>query len=126
MTAVLRGASPATVADWLSQHDPMQPTALRERLQELLAADAGRPAAQVPEVFIRVGKRLLEQIVNTDEPGDRRNAADLLAVDALVTYAFQAAAELPAELDEKAGDTMIQLAELSLGLRGLHGSQGSV
>ncbi len=120
-----RGTSPVTVADWLSQHDPMQPTALRERLQELLAADAGRPAAQVPEVFIAVGKRLLEQIVSAHEPGDRSNAADLLAVDALVTYAFQAAAELPAELDEKAGNAMTLLAGLSLGLHGVHGSQGT-
>jgi len=43
---------------------------------------------------------------------DRGSALDLLAVDALVTYAFEAAAETPAELEQLANDAMTRIAEI--------------
>jgi hypothetical protein len=43
----------------------------------------------------------------------REMALDLLAIDALVTYAFEAAAEDPARLDARAGEAMTRIAALA-------------
>ncbi len=42
----------------------------------------------------------------------RDSALDLLAADALVTYAFEAASESPLELAQRATDAMVRMAVL--------------
>jgi hypothetical protein len=48
----------------------------------------------------------------------RATALDLLAVDALVTYAFQAGADDPARLEERAARAMARIALLPAALQG--------
>ncbi|HZH41160.1 MAG TPA: hypothetical protein VFD85_09125 [Gemmatimonadales bacterium] len=58
------------------------------RIQETVGADAGAP----PAALAAVGARLLDRVAAATTQ-DRRQALDLLAADALVTYAFEAQAE---------------------------------
>jgi hypothetical protein len=79
-----------------------------ESLGERADADAaGAPAACIDSA-VAVLARLLAQ-----DPSERESAFDLLAADALVTYAFEAAAESPARLEEQAADAMVRLAALA-------------
>jgi hypothetical protein len=43
----------------------------------------------------------------------RESALDLLAVDALITYAFEAAADEPSSLEERAGQALARIAALA-------------
>lgn len=72
---------------WLSGRRPAPPPALAGRLAEAVATEAGAP----PATLARLGARLLDRVA--DAATDRRQALDLLAADALVTYAFEAQAE---------------------------------
>ena len=57
---------------------------------------------------------LLEALLREDTLG-RERADELLVADALVTYAFEAAATSASDLDEFAGMVMTRLAGLSSG-----------
>ena len=46
------------------------------------------------------------------EPMSRAQALDLLAADALLTYAFEAAADEPQSLVARADDAMLRIAEV--------------
>ncbi len=86
-----------TVADWLGSRAPAPPPVLRARLHALLGEDAAAPATEAPAACLAAGERTLVRLLA--EGCSARNAAlDLLAADALVTYAFEAAAASPAEL----------------------------
>jgi hypothetical protein len=104
-------AVPDTVADWLAQLTPPPPPALHTRLQELLADAASRPAADVADVCLEAGQRRLASLL-AERATDRASALDLLAVDALVSYAFEAAAETPERLERLAGMAMTRIAEI--------------
>jgi hypothetical protein len=43
----------------------------------------------------------------------RQSALDLLAIDALVTYAFETAADEPVSLEERAGRALARIAALA-------------
>jgi hypothetical protein len=79
----------AEVVDWLGRRRPIPPDALRIHLEQ---AVRDRPAA-LPEHLAQEGAELLRQVVAAS-PAGRERALDLLAADALVTYAFEAQAEL--------------------------------
>ena len=80
--------SPDTLAAWLSGRRPAPPVALAGRLTEAVADEAGAP----PTALAGLGAGLLDQVTRATKQ-DRRQALDLLAADALVTYAFEAQAE---------------------------------
>ena len=92
------GAAPRTVGEWLDGIEPPPPPALHQRLRELVAAGVARPVSEVPEVCLEAGERLLDALLASGSTS-RATALDLLAVDALITYAFQAAADDPARLE---------------------------
>ena len=73
---------------WLAGRRPAPPAALAARLSETVGEEAGAP----PATLAAVGGRLLMRVA-TATTQDRRQALDLLAADALVTYAFEAQAE---------------------------------
>jgi hypothetical protein len=106
-----------TVGEWMARVEPAPPPALHQRLRELVAADADRPVADVPEVCLDAGERLLDALLASGSTS-RATALDLLAVDALVTYAFQAAADEPARLEARAARAMARIAELPGAMRG--------
>lgn len=102
---------PLTVGQWLETLDPDVPEALAARLNQLLAAQTSRPIEEVPEVCLNAGVNLLSDLLTTRE-SNRNSALDLLAVDALVTCAFQAAASNPASVDSLAINAMTRIAQI--------------
>lgn len=101
-----------TVADWLGQREPAPPEALLRRLHEALGADASRHAGDTADVCLAAGERLLGAVLRRDE-ASRDCALDLLAADALVTYAFEAASAEPASLPPRAMQAMRRIASLA-------------
>lgn len=100
-----------TVGSWVASIDPRPPAALAERLAVLLAPFAARPIDLVPESCLEAGERLLDDLLGCGSTS-RGTALDLLAVDALVTYAFQEAAHDPARLELRAAQAMARIAAL--------------
>ncbi|MFI5230108.1 MAG: hypothetical protein ACHQWU_13625 [Gemmatimonadales bacterium] len=110
---MLRGAQPSvggeTVASWLAAARPEAPAPLAERVREYIAAGGARPAAEAPEVCVDAAVALLGELLSRASTG-RESALDLLTVDALVTYAFEAATVSADRLRPRALDAMSRLA----------------
>jgi len=100
-----------TVGGWFEALTPAPPEGLRERLFTLLQPYAHLPAQQVPEACLEAGERLLDALLASGTTS-RATALDLLAVDSLVTYAFQSAADDPALLDARAARALARIAAL--------------
>lgn len=100
-----------TVARWLAEREPAPPAALLQRLNEALGSDAQRGVCDAADVCLAAGERLLSTVLRNEE-ASRHCALDLLAADALVTYAFEAATAKPAELSGRAAEAMTSIAAL--------------
>lgn len=75
------------LSDWLASRSPAPPREMSERLKKIVGSSAAT-ADGLPRLLIGKAIELLAEI------GDDRSAApDLLAADALITYAMEAAAE---------------------------------
>ncbi len=103
--------STTTVGDWFAAIQPSPPEGLRVRLTGLLEPFAHQPVQQVPEACLEAGERLLGDLLASGSTS-RETALDLLAVDALVTYAFQAAADAPDLMDGRAARALASIAAL--------------
>lgn len=83
-------------ARWLDEREPPAPRPVREAVDRLLAAVEPGPA--LPDHFADAALRGLAAVIR--EPSRRSTAHVLLAADALLTYACEAAAEAgPEELE---------------------------
>ena len=92
------------VARWVDRREPSAPRSLTEQLRELLRSDPAAARARRPgdgeaetrevlDVVRSVGRERLAAAI--DRPGRvRATAFDLLATDALITYACEAALEV--------------------------------
>ena len=100
-----------TVGDWLAARTPAAPDALRSRITALLHDSLSRDAAQAGAVCLAAAERLVATLLASDS-STRESALDLLTADALVTYAFEAAAETPGTLAAHAADAMSRIASL--------------
>jgi hypothetical protein len=100
-----------TVGEWIARLDPRPPAGLHARLSDLLAHAAGRPVDEVADVCMDTGVALLDRMLASSATG-RDDALDLLAVDSLVTYAFQAAADRPSQIEVRAAAAMARIAAL--------------
>ncbi len=110
------GTTPvSTVGAWLAALQPTPPPALVTRLAELLAPYQEQPVARVPDVCLEAGEQLLDALLSSGSTS-RGTALDLLAVDALVTYAFQAGADEPQQLEVRAARAMQRIAALPIAL----------
>jgi hypothetical protein len=102
-----------TLERWLVARDPAPPPSLALRLRavlgEMAPAERDGPAA---EACARAGERLLAQLLR-EGCASRDSALDLLAADALVTYAFEAACVEPALLERRAQEAMARIAALA-------------
>ena len=100
-----------SLREWLSARVPAQPPALSRRIADLAApfdAGPGGLADRCVAAAVAGLRRLL------DAPQDSRaGALDLLAVDALVTYAFEAASEEPERIPALASQALHQLSALA-------------
>jgi hypothetical protein len=95
---------------WVVSHSEQPPSALRAKLDTILRDASSTPAgAPVADALLAAGQQLLASILASGST--QRNAAlDLLTADALVTYAFEAAAADPSTLDAKAAIAMRAIA----------------
>ena len=85
---------------------------MAERLQAALGARLSDDSSHAYESVLAVAESLLAELLALD-CAQRERALDLLAVDALVTYAFEAAAESPDTLAARATSAMSEIARLA-------------
>jgi hypothetical protein len=93
----------------------LPPPALARRMRDALESyqrAAGAAPAETPESYLGAGERLLTQLLSGDCTS-RNCALDLLAADALVTYAFELAANDPSRIGERAQQAIARLAALA-------------
>ena len=100
-----------TVGGWFDALMPAPPEGLRVRLAALLQPFAHLPVQQVPEACLDAGEQLLEELLASGSTS-RATALDLLAVDSLITYAFQAAADEPALMEARTARALARIAAL--------------
>jgi len=94
----------------VAAHAEQPPLALRARLDAILnTTDTDGQRAPVASALLHQGETLLRTILGSGST-QRDAALDLLTADALVTYAFEAAADTPALLDDQAATAMRAIA----------------
>lgn len=82
----------SVVEHWLDARQPAPPPSLRAAIDAALRASApGAPDAPVHDRLAEAGLEALGRVAR--KPSERSTAAELLAADALLTYACEAAAE---------------------------------
>lgn len=75
------------LSDWIASRTPVAPSALRERLSAIVGDDECHPD-QLPSHLVQHAEGILKRIGD-----DRSHATDLLAADALISYAIEAVAD---------------------------------
>jgi len=101
-----------TVRAWLRGRAPAAPPHLFARVDQALGRRGDRPLTEAPEQCVDAAEELLRELLARPTAG-RDSALDLLAVDALMTYAFEAAASEPDALGDRADHAMTRLASLA-------------
>jgi hypothetical protein len=104
-----------TIGGWLDARTPVPPELLAARVREVLGPSLRRPSEETLGACLDAVDTLLVSLRDDPEAG-RERALDLLAADALVTYAFEAAAEHPQELAEVAAVAMRRVGNVAAGL----------
>ena len=100
-----------TLRDWLAHREPSPPRVLRERIEALAASvpqDGGNPAA----TLVAAAELALVRL-SSCTPDDRATALDLLAADALVTYAFELASDSPDSIPGLSAAAMARLSAVA-------------
>jgi hypothetical protein len=86
-----------TLGAWLRDRTPPGPERLLARIEETLASRCERDAAEATSLCLDAAGELLRDLIA--RPSIQRDAAlDLLTVDALTTFAFEAASIDPDSL----------------------------
>lgn len=98
-----------TVGAWLEARSPEAPPALAARVRQALGARWMDDEVRTYDVCEAASEELLEALLAARETG-RDSALDLLAADALVTYAFEHAAGAARDLDAEAARAMERIA----------------
>ncbi len=98
-----------TIAEWLERRDPVPPARLATQLRVALGPSLLASASEAPDRLIEAAEALLARSLSGGLCR-RESAVDLLTVDALVTYAFEASAEEPEFLRERARLAMRRIA----------------
>ncbi len=102
----------AELMDWLEARTPEAPPALRVRIADLVLEHPEWESMPLPEALIAAGERLMQDVLAAP-PRNRDSAVDLLAADACVTYAFEAAADEPERIVALADGAMQRIARLA-------------
>ena len=97
-----------TVRDWLAHREPSPPRVLRERVEALALAVPDQPGDPA-STLIDAAQAALARLPR-DGAAERATALDLLAVDALVTYAFEYAASTPDSIPALSARAMSRLS----------------
>ena len=96
-------------AAWVATRLPPAPEALARCVADTLAAHAEWEALPLAEALVEAAGALCDDVLHGD-PSSREGALKLLAADACVTYAFEAAADAPETLVARAKGAERQLA----------------
>jgi hypothetical protein len=100
-----------TIRDWLADREPSPPRVLRERIEALaLSVPDGKDG---PAAALVTAAELALMRLASCAPDDRATALDLLAADALVTYAFELASQAPDTIPELSARAMARLSAVS-------------
>ena len=99
-----------SAATWIAAAKPEAPERLVARVREVLETRPGSRKAPVADALVDAADALLHLVLAEQGGPARYKALDLLAADACVTWAFEAAADDPAALGERAKATMHRLA----------------
>jgi|SRR5687768_3799551 len=91
--------------DWLADRTPAPPRALADRLASIVGDESCGTTGEIPMRLVLHAEQLIRNLGH-----DRSAAGDLLAADALVTYALEAAADECADLPAVAQHAMRALA----------------
>jgi hypothetical protein len=102
-----------TVGEWLVARTPRPPRALAARLDVVLGGALAHDRSEACELLIVAAETLATELLANGST-TRDSALDLLTADALVTYAFEAAAEQPDDLVSRAHDAMRRMAALGI------------
>ena len=100
-------------AQWVAERGSESPSALVARVQAVLSAHPEWRELPVAEALLRAGESLLAAVLATGEGKGREVALDLLAADACVTWAFEAAADDVGSLGERAALAMRRIEEVA-------------
>lgn len=107
----------STVRAWLDARDPAPPPALMARAREVLDGEGALQLPLAAEPFLGAAESLLARMLR--EGCDTRGSAlDLLVADALVTWAFESAAEGADDLRALALDAMARIASMAAATAG--------
>ena len=98
-----------TVARWLSERSAGVPDRLAARIAEVVGARGAAAQDETSAVCIDAADALLRDLLARGSAG-RDVALDLLTVDALATYAFEAAAANPDALPGRAAAAATRFA----------------
>ena len=104
-----------TISAWLDARRPAPPENLAARVRRALGPSLERPESDAVASCLGAVEKLLLSLRDDPEAG-REVALDLLAADALVTYAFEAAAEDPLTLAEVAQMAMWRVGQVAMEL----------
>ena len=100
-----------TIGEWLATRRPEPPPQLMRRVRDALGGSAADDARLAVDRCVEAAERVVAQLLREGRTG-RESAADLLAADALVTYAFEAAGDDASRLVDRAQSAMVRLARL--------------
>lgn len=100
-----------TIGEWLRSRTPTPPVELLEGLERALGPSLHADAEMATAEFLGAAERMLRELVAAGETG-RPAAADLLTIDALTTYAVEAATETLDDLPDFAEDAMARFANV--------------
>jgi hypothetical protein len=100
-----------TVGAWLRERASAPPD-LTARIVEALGEGLNAPSDDATHMLMETAERLLAELVAGSSAG-RESALDLLAVDALATYAFEAASVTPESVPVQANAAMRRLARIA-------------
>lgn len=101
-----------SLRNWLRERSSAVPPRLSARIDEALGSRRDAPESEAAEHCVDAAAALLGDLLSQKSTG-RDSALDLLTVDALVTYAFEAASDDPATLREHAMDAARRFADVS-------------
>jgi hypothetical protein len=100
-----------TIAEWLQARNPRPPVELMQGLESALGMTLNDDSSTATAAFLNAAERMLRDLVASSETG-RPIAADLLTIDALTTYAVEAAAETLETMPDFAEDAIGRFANI--------------
>jgi hypothetical protein len=96
---------------WLRSRTPPPPEGLLTRMEAALGDSYG---LSLTEEFLSAGARILEGLTANGGGIERTSAIDLLAADAFITYAIEAAAENCESFDGQAEAIVAAVAKVPI------------